>query len=496
MVKSESDCITVRGAAPNPFEPIIGKLRTHGALFVIVLGSTVLRALELQGLHFPTYLSQLSDQKFFSSPWWKLLLPFNVGDGFYAWTATGLVLTTTLDLLVGTKPSFLILNAALICTSYIASWIAFRSRTFSVTLAVTMGFGSQLTYAYVIPSLVKYFLFLGYLQVNLLCLILILRADLSLPPGERKPPAWAVPVFVGTLIALALCSELWLDYCLFLLASFAYVGLRLAPLAGLQARRTLRLAGITFGVLFLYLVVRLAYVDEHFVYGKEGEIIFKYLFPMESGSVTFRPKLAVLLVEDFVSNVFSYLYLAFSNFFPPPFLASNSLVFLGKERIVAEQYGYHAAQTQLVFYHHVFYWYFAAGAVAATFAIGLVASIRRDRTAAAAGGVPLITLLLLLILCGFFTHSVIKYRPYLSSPVFTYKCIVSVVGVAWLISYAAMKLRESLPSTRSGVVVLLVVLIVCSNAFTRPSVLSTLSAAVGMGGFPNPWQNLRAVLRR
>jgi hypothetical protein len=466
-------------------------------LLIILAVSCALRALELHTLDFRTYLALLPDQEFFGAPWWRLLLPFNVGDSFYAWTATGLVLTTLLDLSLGTKPAFLLLNSVLIVTSYVTSWCAFRSRTFSLTLALLMGVGSQLTYAYVISSLVKYFLFLSYLQINLLFLLLILRSEFQPAPQGGTPNRWLLVGFGVSLVASALCSELWLDYCLFLFTVLAYVGVHFYRTRALTWNRpAASLALTTTSVLVAYLLVRMLYIREHLTYGKEGEVILMYLFPLEDGSVRFAPANAALALEDLVSNVFTYLHLAFSNFFPPPLLASNSLVFLGKDRILAEQYGYHAAQAHLVFYHHLFYWYFAAGVVAAAFFAALALSIRRDWQNGSLRCVPILTTFLLLILCGFFTHSMIKFRPYLSSPVFTYKAIVSVLGVAWLIAYGMMRLRSSASRGKFKIAAMGVVLVLLSNAFARPPVLTKLSQAVGMGAFPNPAQNLERLLRQ
>ncbi|MBV8700201.1 MAG: hypothetical protein JO052_20480, partial [Bradyrhizobium sp.] len=72
-------------------------------------------------------------------------------------------------------------------------------------------------------------------------------------------------------------------------------------------------------------------------------------------------------------------------------VSSNSLYHLGAQGVIAEQHGYHAAQTHLVAMHHVFYWYYFAGAVSLAFVYGLYHSARtalRDGSSRQAGRSP------------------------------------------------------------------------------------------------------------
>src|SRR5205085_7628352 len=95
------------------------------------------------------------------------------------------------------------------------------------------------------------------------------------------------------------------------------------------------------------LAIRLQYGEQQTRHGDEDAMIFIY-------------NSRVMAIEDFISNVFSLLYTAISNYFPPFLVGSNSLYLYGREGVIAAQDGYHAEQSHLVGMHHVFYWYFFA----------------------------------------------------------------------------------------------------------------------------------------
>ena len=104
-----------------------------------------------------------------------------------------------------------------------------------------------------------------------------------------------------------------------------------------------------------------------------------------------------------------------------------------------------------------------------------------------------LTMTMLMIVCGFAIHTLVKYRPYLSVPLLSYKCMVSNLGVALLLAYGLMHARRIVPLPRV-VYPLLIVLawgIIGYGALTRPAYLTHLSSQVGMGGMPDPRRNLR-----
>src|SRR6185369_5468628 len=80
----------------------------------------------------------------------KLLLPITIAPSavHIRWTTTGTVAVTYLNRHVFGTPrrTALALNALLVLTSFCASWMAFRSISFSFTFSAAMGFGTQFHY--------------------------------------------------------------------------------------------------------------------------------------------------------------------------------------------------------------------------------------------------------------------------------------------------------------------------------------------------------------
>ena len=149
--------------------------------------------------------------------------------------------------------------------------------------------------------------------------------------------------------------------------------------------------------------------------GGEEEIIFTYPYIM-------------LMLDDFLINIFTYLHAAITSFITPFFSFSNSLVFIGSEEIMAQQNGYHPAGNHLVSHSHLFMWRFVAGGMAFGFFYLLISNTINSFSTK--NLLPVfIVLLCFMILFGFASHSIIKYRPYNSAPFLTYKCITSVIGV-------------------------------------------------------------------
>jgi hypothetical protein len=323
---------------------------------------------------------------------------------------------------------------------------------------------------YSCSSIESFYLYAIYIEANALCLMKFAQT------GRRS---WQFG-FVGTLILLALCHEQWLDYLGFLTLGsiFLLVFARQAQLAELKPRMWFVLLA-SWAIAAVYLAIRLSYGRQQYRLGHESEMIFTYSSPM-------------LAIEDFISNIITYIYLAISNYFPPSLVASNSLYHLGADRIVTEQYGYHAEKTQLTVMHHVFLWYFWAGIVFAIFVYFLV---RNGKAALQQGSVrhAHYVLAMLMILCGFALHALVKYRPYLSVPLLTYKCMTSNVGVAFLLAGCLMRGRDWLPRWNWAypAVIVAVWCVIGYGALARPHYLSHLSRTVGMGDLPDPCRSLR-----
>ncbi|MGE3805753.1 MAG: hypothetical protein AB7K24_13845, partial [Gemmataceae bacterium] len=114
------------------------------------------------------------------------------------------------------------------------------------------------------------------------------------------------------------------------------------------------------------------------------------------------------------------------------------------------------------------------------------------------GTVSSITLALFacLVLTGFATHSVIKFRPYMSVPLLSYKCVHSILGVSLLLSYATMIVSEHCREKgRHWLAVaapLLVWCVIIWAGLERMAYHNFMSQEVGLGRFPDSVERIKS----
>jgi hypothetical protein len=450
------------------------RLRIVAPLLVILVACVGFRMLLAKGEH---RLLHTLDPELLAQPW-KLLMPFDLGGGGrYRWTPTGFVPIGLLNLWMPGPYIFVLLMAILVIVSYVLSYAALRSRIFSSTLAICMSFGTQFNFSYVHSGGHLWILFTIYLLINLYFL-----HALATQPAESR---WPKIGFIISLIVFALSWEQWLDYLVFLETSCLIGYLLCRRHAHLRARylNSIRLVAVTSAMVgAVYLVVRLPYSGEHFTAGHESDTIFTY-------------SAWLIGIDDLISSFFTYLYIAVTNFCPSWFNASNSLYHVGADQILREQDNYHPEKTHLVAMHHLFFWHFYAGMVLLGFILYFYRSLRRAWTAPSYSAV-LILALLVLIGTGFATHTIIKFRPYLSVPLLAYKCIISVIGVSLLLSYGVTKAADWFTDRRRQVFVLAVWFALMLVGIERFSYQTQQSRQVGLGEFPKPMRAAKEAIRQ
>ena len=180
-------------------------------------------------------------------------------------------------------------------------------------------------------------------------------------------------------------------------------------------RRSLNfIAAATVAIVVPYLAVRLSFGGEQGRPGAEAELLFKHRY-------------VALMIDDFVSNIITYTYMAFVNFIPHGLAGSNALTTLSDETLVQGQNGYHPQAQHLVPGHYHYFWHFQAGMVFLAFAYFLGKLLVRNYQRPTRASLILLALGLL-VAAGFATHSLIKFRPYMSLPVLSYKATLSIVG--------------------------------------------------------------------
>ncbi|MDP3716235.1 MAG: hypothetical protein Q8T13_00525 [Acidobacteriota bacterium] len=405
-------------------------------------------------------------------PRWKLLLPVRQISG--SWTTTTLMLTHLVELRIGVVNTWLLFNAIAIIVSFAASWIIFRSWVFSYTLAICIGFGTHLYHTYGVSGTIGFYLLLSYYQVFLLCAYKVVS-------GER-PWLWRT-LFVPALFATVLSYEGWLDFLVFVWLAGAYLAAVLWKHG--DRGRLWRLAGIVgttsvCGVAYIAIKISLGYGQ---IPGNESDVVFNY------------PN-TIIAVEDLISKVFGHAYIVFTNFLPPAFVSSNSLYWLGPDRIVDLQVNYHAQMSYLVVMNHMFLWRYYAGAAMVIFLLVTGNVIRKSLNAPTAGGVAL-AVFLIMAGTGGPTHDFIKFRPMNSMPVLGYHVLVGVLGMSLVISFALMTAAARI---RSRVAVAALILAtwgtIFYSALARPAFLAHQAAQVGLGQglYPDPMATLKSRL--
>lgn len=459
--------------SPAVAPPVAGRM--PGAVLLLGLAAILLANFVTRRYLEPwDHVSYFSITRTFDDPElraqpWRVLLPINLSDGQYCWCTTGAVIVTLLENALSPRTAFCLLNAILIVTTFAASWIARRSAVFTVTMTLCMAFGTQFHYAFALSSIFAFYLFIAYLEVNLLCAYKLVHAD----GGGR---GWYAGYAVSLVITV-LCHETWLNYYVFLVLSAAlFLAVAWRHGAPLRLRPVLFVVGTATLLALVYIPVRAHVGRQHFRPGAEDELITGYPYPLLAG-------------EDFLSNEITYVYMALTNFLPPVF-GSNSDYFIGPEAICREQHGYHAAQGQLVAMHHLFYWRYFAGAVFLAFVYGFA---RVVRAAWRQGPGPCfgVAALCILIAAGCATHLLIKYRPYMSVPSLSYKCLISIVGVALLTAYLLTLARGTGRRSRwYAALVLTCWTVIVASGYCRPPVLGHLNQRVGLRGYPSAMQGL------
>ena len=380
---------------------------------------------------------------------WKLLLPSDGGGaGFTHWGSSGMAAGELIRRLTGNLHNAnLVFLALAMCAAYWCGINIYKNLISAIVLTLLVGLGTHLNYVYYHNHVGVFNLFIAYVLLNISFGYKIVfegETDLRYRIG-----------FILSLLLIMVFSEIWVNYFAFLLCSVFFLWFLSIRHSGfIMVHRIKPLAISVLVLMALYLPIRLSYGVHLSTPGGEEEVIFTY------------PSL-VLMLDDFIVNIFTFLHASLTSFIPPIFTFSNSLSVYGSSEIMAQQNGYHPAGTHLVPYSHLFLWRFVAGGVVFGFAYFFARKFYRCLITKELRSV-LIVLLCIMILVGFASHSIIKFRPYNSTPFLTYKCITSVIGVYLLTAgfFSSTKLVRSTFFFRSALFCLLFLILV--NSFTRP----------------------------
>lgn len=402
-----------------------------------------------------------------------LLWPQELEAGRYHWVPTSLVPFYALSIYFSTFNIYLILSSVTAATGYLLSRVARRSRVFAITLTTAMLFGTQLIYASTLGLTLLHYIVLGYILINLYNIHICIRNNAS-----NRSVLW----FAVSLVILALATELWINYAigLILCCLYLFIWSCIHHVENIQ-RLSFKLGTITLALLLIYLPIRMSVASQYLGPGAEEELILTY-------------DSFLLMVEDFVTNFFTFLYMSVSNFFPSFLTSSNSLTVLGPERIIAEQNGYHQQYQQLVVMNHLFFWRYFAGITATIFFTAGYMTLRRSLKSRSTV-YPTVICGMLVIATGFCTYLLIKFRPYNSAPALHYKTIISICGVALLLSFLLEYIQTKFTSRRVYLAIVCSVwAVLVTGGITRPGMIKVQLQNVGLQGYSDPWKIIKSNL--
>lgn len=401
-----------------------------------------------------------------STDWTRLLWPMEYEMKRIYWPPATLFPTYFAERYLGPLSSFLLFSCTFIATAFVVGYRLTGSLVFASTLAYMFAFGTQINYVYTFGSLIPLYLILTFCALNLYITVRLVRNELSPFPGYAS--------FVASLLLLAFSSEWWMNYGVALISATTF-GIGWAHRhQQISVRQTCtRLALSTTFLLLAYLMFRLQFPGQFFRAGEEEELLLTYSSP-------------ILMLEDFVTNFLTYLYMVLDNYIPSFVSSSNSLTYVGPQILLAEQHGYHAQYQHLVLMSHLFMWRFYAGIAATLFFAFFFIALRR------AWKDPqwqhaIVVALLVMIVTGFATHLMIKMRPYNTAAALGYKVTFSVSAFTILVSYVVMQSWQRVKDVRNRWWLVAAVWgCVFVAALTRPGMQSALLAQVGLVGLRDP----------
>ncbi len=404
--------------------------------------------------------------QFLVSDWSKFLLPQEYESGEVLWLTTSVLPVYFVAKYLGNLAQFLLFSSIFLITVFIIAWLCTRSLSFTTTISFMFAFGTQLEYAYTYGDLVILYVLLTYVAVNFSIAVLLVS-------GRVTGWKWLI-AFITSLCLVALATEWWINYATAIIVASGFGVMWSLRHQNIKIRvASTWILVVTGAVLGTYLVVRLPISAQFMRHGAEEELLITY----ENYS---------LMIEDFIVNFFTLLYMTLTNYLPSFVTSSNSLAYVGKATIIAEQYGYDAAHQELVLMSHLFLWRFYAGVAGTLFVGCAVWSVYRAwRSPSLAAAI--VAALTLMVISSFSTHMMIKMRPYNSVPGLTYKVTVSVAVLTVLVGYLTLILGQWLQSRRAYFAVVGSVWgIVFIAALTRPGMQARLLNEVGLIGLRDP----------
>lgn len=391
----------------------------------------------------------------------SLLLPMSV-NGRSLYSPSGMVPLVVLKSMLGFNGAYIAINTFFIITLFACSYFYKKDILFSFFVSVFWVFNEPIIHLFYIGGLLVGYVFLVYLTLNMFFLVKVFSS-----PSSKMYPV----LFLASLVLLLLSWEHALNYVVFLYSLLVVFMMLTNHCAKKMVPRYARLLSVATLISLAYFIVRFHFSGDIRAKGSEDELLFT------SNSYW-------ILVEDFVANAFTYLYMAATYIMPLSVVQSNALVFLGKQGIMFNLNGWPDPYF-LSFYHSVFFWQNMAGAIFAAYIFMLFKLFVRMRDDPSVDNFSLF-FLALFILIGSSVHLLIKFRPYMSIPILAYKGVSSIFALSIFVAYVISVMRQKNKAFANTLMVMFVICFMVNGVF-RPRLYNYTSSVIWTSvSYPDP----------
>lgn len=408
------------------------------------------------------------EEVFSTFKWWQFMLPIEAFGGFWA---SGSIFTHFVQEIISISGAWHLYQLILILTAFFLSRKVFRSIYFSYLLPICLVFGTHYYHAFQYSSISAY-----YLLHTLFLLLLYLAYQFIRGAANQKLTAC---LYTITLLITAIFTEGWLDF----FASLWAISILLFSLFRnrQQSERNKRLVIlfiITNIIAAVYIYLKFNYIGFIHTSG-ESKVIFTY------GIDQFW-----LMLEDFISNYLTHLYMTLTNFLPPAFITSNALY----------QYNQLLDKgTTLISGHYIFLWRYLAGILALVFFYALVKVIKKvfqdDKLKY---WLPL-AVFMLMVAVNSPTHTIVVYHKFKAMPALGYHVEQGVLGMSLAIACLFYIFEHTCKNKKRLLLgAVITVLVILYGSIRRPNYLWHMIEVVGLahqGPYPNPLATLIIKIR-
>lgn len=415
-------------------------------LFLLLANFCVRYFFDLHHYILKNYFDQLRIETS-QTPWQEFLWPSKAKLWGGTLSSFGIGLIPLFEKLIGNTNFYLLLNSIFILTFYCLSWYSFRSKIITITVGICAAFTTLNHHVYQNGSLVIIYIPFIFCLLNLFSIQRLFEIE---QPKLRWWWLWLL-----SLISYILSFEGWVDYfAIVVIASPFCFYLLYQTHDRVRIKRLCKIISIMFIAFLIFLVLKVKYYYAS-QKGEEHDLVFNY-------GIKYLP----LIIEDIISNIFTFFYTVIITYIPPIFSFSNSFLLYGPKTINLLQNNYDHIHYSLTAYNALFLWRFYAGFAMAVFLFYMVklgkylwVGFNRDYF--------YLFLFMLMILFGAPAHILIKYRAMHSIPWLPYQAFIGQIGVILLISYLLWMAQRSLRPTHFIIITILVWTSIVSCAFFK-----------------------------